>query len=170
MASKSPLRLLHRASTSSIRPSVASGVLAPSRLSSRYASSHNTDTLRTTDRDSSEPPPQSSENDPPRWARPPPAMVAPVRTRPLPQNNIYRVNNDPQKLDEVYVKMLGSNGDRMLSEETKWLAVTHKSFDHGRRGFNDRLTFLGGFCLVLKRIRDVDSSTINCFIEFVLKD
>ena len=31
----------------------------------------------------------------------------------------------------------------MLSEETKWLAVTHKSFDHGRRGFNDRLAFLG---------------------------
>ena len=33
----------------------------------------------------------------------------------------------------------------MLSEETKWLAVTHKSFDHGRRGFNDRLAFLGKY-------------------------
>ena len=31
----------------------------------------------------------------------------------------------------------------MLSDETKWLCVTHKSFDHGRRGFNDRLAFLG---------------------------
>ena len=31
----------------------------------------------------------------------------------------------------------------MLTEETKWLAVTHKSFDHGRRGFNDRLAYLG---------------------------
>ena len=31
----------------------------------------------------------------------------------------------------------------MLEEEIKWLAVTHKSFDHGRRGFNDRLAFLG---------------------------
>lgn len=31
----------------------------------------------------------------------------------------------------------------MLSDEVKWLAVTHKSFDQGRRGFNDRLAFLG---------------------------
>jgi len=30
-----------------------------------------------------------------------------------------------------------------LSEETKWLAVTHKSFDQGKRGFNDRLSYLG---------------------------
>jgi len=31
----------------------------------------------------------------------------------------------------------------MLTEEVKWLAITHKSFDQGRRGFNDRLSFLG---------------------------
>lgn len=31
----------------------------------------------------------------------------------------------------------------MLSDEVKWLAVTHKSFDHGRRGFNDRLAYIG---------------------------
>lgn len=31
----------------------------------------------------------------------------------------------------------------MLSEETKWLAVTHKSFEQGARGFNDRLAFFG---------------------------
>ena len=31
----------------------------------------------------------------------------------------------------------------MLTEEVKWLAVTHKSFDHGKRGYNDRLAFLG---------------------------
>ncbi len=35
---------------------------------------------------------------------------------------------------------------------TQWLALTHKSFDHGRRGFNDRLAFLG------KRIVDVQTS------------
>lgn len=40
--------------------------------------------------------------------------------------------------------MLGEDGDKMLSEEVKWLAVTHKSFDQGRRGFNDRLAFIGG--------------------------
>jgi large subunit ribosomal protein L15 len=78
-------------------------------------------------------------------------MIAPVRARPLPPNNIYKVNSDPQRLDDVYVKILGSNGARMLSDETKWLAVTHKSFDHGRRGFNDRLTFLGAFNVVSKR-------------------
>jgi len=31
----------------------------------------------------------------------------------------------------------------MLTEEVKWLAVTHKSFDQGRRGYNDRLAFFG---------------------------
>jgi large subunit ribosomal protein L15 len=39
--------------------------------------------------------------------------------------------------------LLGNGGDKVLSDETKWLAVTHKSFDQGRRGFNDRLAFLG---------------------------
>jgi large subunit ribosomal protein L15 len=34
----------------------------------------------------------------------------------------------------------------------QWLAITHKSFDHGRRGFNDRLAFLG------KRMLDVQTS------------
>ncbi len=34
----------------------------------------------------------------------------------------------------------------------QWLAITHKSFDHARRGFNDRLAFLG------KRIVDMQIS------------
>ena len=38
----------------------------------------------------------------------------------------------------------------MLTEEVKWLAVTHKSFDHGKRGYNDRLAFLGMIGLKLK--------------------
>lgn len=37
----------------------------------------------------------------------------------------------------------------MLSQ---WLAVTHKSHDHGRQGFNDRLAYLG------KRIVDLQAS------------
>jgi large subunit ribosomal protein L15 len=53
------------------------------------------------------------------------------------------VNNDPKRLDEVYIKMLGPGGDKLLSDEVKWLAVTHKSFDQGKRGFNDRLMYLG---------------------------
>jgi len=35
------------------------------------------------------------------------------------------------------------DGSKFLSEETKWLAVTHKSFDQGKRGFNERLSLLG---------------------------
>ena len=54
-----------------------------------------------------------------------------------------QVNDDPRRLDEVYIRMLGHGGERMLGEEAKWLAVTHKSFDHGRQGFNDRLAYLG---------------------------
>lgn len=68
--------------------------------------------------------------------------MAPVRTRPKPAHD-YLVNEDPRKLDQAYIRMLGHGGDKILTEETKWLAVTHKSFDHGRRGFNDRLAFLG---------------------------
>lgn len=70
-------------------------------------------------------------------------MMAPVRSKPPVEDNDYIVNKDPEKLDRVYIKMLGRGGDGMLTDEVKWLAVTHKSFDHGRRGYNDRLAFLG---------------------------
>lgn len=70
-------------------------------------------------------------------------MRAPYRTRPKSDNDEYLCNEDPRKLKEVYVKILGKDGDEFLPEEVRWLAVTHKSFDHGRRGFNDRLAFLG---------------------------
>jgi large subunit ribosomal protein L15 len=52
-------------------------------------------------------------------------------------------NADPQRLDQFYIKFLGRGGDAVLSDEVKWLAITHKSFDQGRRGFNDRLAFFG---------------------------
>lgn len=82
--------------------------------------------------------------DRPRWQRTPPAMTMPVRSRPRPKGPTFKVNNDPQRLDQMYSTFLGpSNPGTQLSEEVKWLAVTHKSFDHGRRGFNDRLAFLG---------------------------
>jgi large subunit ribosomal protein L15 len=55
----------------------------------------------------------------------------------------WPVNSNPALLDLFYIRMLGNGGDKMLSEELKWLTVTHKSFDQGRRGFNDRLAFLG---------------------------
>ncbi|KAL8806859.1 MAG: hypothetical protein Q9200_004896 [Gallowayella weberi] len=55
----------------------------------------------------------------------------------------FQVNQDPEKLDKAYIRVLGRDGHKMLTDEVKWLAVTHKSFDHGRRGFNDRLSYLG---------------------------
>ena len=70
-------------------------------------------------------------------------MMAPVRSKPPVFNNDFEVNKDPARLDEVYNKIFGQGGDQMLTEEVKWLAVTHKSFDHGRRGYNDRLSYLG---------------------------
>jgi len=79
----------------------------------------------------------------PRWQYTPPAMKAPVRLRGYPNQPEFKVNSDPATLDRFYVRMLGNGGDKMLSEEVKWQSVTHKSFDQGRRGFNDRLAFLG---------------------------
>lgn len=81
----------------------------------------------------------------PRWKQTPPAMKAPLQLdfAKNPRNKVWTVNNDPRKLDEVYERLLGQGGSRLLPEELKWLAVTHKSFDQGRRGFNDRLALLG---------------------------
>jgi large subunit ribosomal protein L15 len=69
----------------------------------------------------------------------------PFRIRPQDKTNTWRCNEDPKKLNDFYAQMLGQGGEQMLSEEVKWLAVTHKSFDQGRRGFNDRLSYFGRF-------------------------
>ncbi|KAI4163620.1 MAG: hypothetical protein LQ342_002654 [Letrouitia transgressa] len=66
--------------------------------------------------------------------------------------NEFSVNENPETLDRVLNKVLGKGGNQMLTEDVKWLAVTHKSFDHGRRGFNDRLAFFG------KRIVELQAS------------
>ncbi|RDW95076.1 RNase III protein [Coleophoma crateriformis] len=79
----------------------------------------------------------------PRWARTPKQMIAPFQTRVKDPAKAFVVNEDPKKVDAMYVKLLGRGGDKVLDEEIKWLAITHKSFDQGRRGFNDRLAFLG---------------------------
>ncbi|KAI4722975.1 RNase III domain protein [Aureobasidium sp. EXF-10727] len=97
----------------------------------------------------------SSESHTPRWAATPSRMAMPVRARPGPrqrQSPPFSVNADPSLLDAAYASFLGKNGDAILPEEIKWLAVTHKSFDHARRGFNDKLAFLG------KRLCDVQCS------------
>ena len=79
----------------------------------------------------------------PRWKSTPARYKAPVRSKPPVLDNDFVVNEDPARLDRVYGRVLGRGGETMLTEEVKWLAVTHKSFDHGKRGYNDRLAFLG---------------------------
>lgn len=70
-------------------------------------------------------------------------MKAPFHPRIKDPTKAYTVNEDPAVLNSMYTQLLGRGGDSALSDEVKWLAVTHKSFDQGRRGFNDRLAFLG---------------------------
>lgn len=89
--------------------------------------------------------PESStgEAEQPRWSYTPPRAKAPFSLRLHSKRPFFHVNSDPALLDQFYIRMLGNGGDQVLSDELKWLAVTHKSFDQGRRGFNDRLAFLG---------------------------
>lgn len=91
--------------------------------------------------------PATSAKTKPRWSQTPEGMKAPLQLdfAKSARNKIWTVNNDPTRLDEVYNRLLGPGGSKMLPEELKWLAVTHKSFDQGRRGFNDRLALLGLF-------------------------
>ena len=86
---------------------------------------------------------QAQKTETPRWQATPPRMKAPFRSKPPVYNNEFSVNGDPALLDRFYETYLGKGGQRMLTEEVKWLAVTHKSFDHGRRGYNERLAFFG---------------------------
>ena len=83
------------------------------------------------------------QNSRPRWAHTPERMRAPVSLKRFNPKNRWIVNESQDKLDDFYVQLLGDGGDKLLTEEVKWLAVTHKSFAQGRRGYNDRLAFLG---------------------------
>lgn len=91
-------------------------------------------------------------SDKPRWSYTPPRTKAPFSLRFDSKRRDYPVNSDPKLLDQFYIRFLGDGGDEVLSDEVKWLAVTHKSFDQGRRGFNDRLAFLGMLFLCAKAI------------------
>lgn len=79
----------------------------------------------------------------PRWSYTPEEMKAPYAWKPKNPENAFECNEDPEKLDRFYINFLGRGGDKILTDEIKWLAITHKSFDQGRRGFNDRLAFFG---------------------------
>lgn len=82
-------------------------------------------------------------NERPRWSATPPQYTAPYRSKPPVEPNDFPVNEDPKALDAFYEKVFGAGGHRLLREEVKWLAVTHKSFDQGKRGYNERLAVLG---------------------------
>ncbi len=84
----------------------------------------------------------------PRWSYTPERMKGPgfsINVVKNPSRTVWQNNDDPAKLDAMYTRLLGSKGDRMLPDEIKWLAITHKSFDQGRRGFNTRLAYFGAF-------------------------
>lgn len=133
MASKRPLRSLVSTASSSLRPSQTSKTCIVRTSACAFSS---TTPSRATEYD-------TEAAGRPRWQQTPPRMVAPHRIRPAAKGGIHKVNDDPKKLDDAYIRMLGPGGDKMLGDDVKWLAVTHKSFDHGKRGFNDRLAYLG---------------------------
>ncbi|GAM83944.1 hypothetical protein ANO11243_019340 [Dothideomycetidae sp. 11243] len=98
-----------------------------------------------------------------RWESAPPVPTKPsvalgqgrmpfkLRT---PRQPAFRVPADDAAgnalLDGMYARLLGRGGELLLPHDVKWLAVTHKSFDHGWQGSNDRLALLG------KRFLDVN--------------
>jgi large subunit ribosomal protein L15 len=82
----------------------------------------------------------------PRWSYTPERLKGPgfsINVVKDPRRKIWKVNEDPKRLDAMYNRLLGRDGEKMLPEEIKWLAVTHKSFDYGRRGFNTKLAYFG---------------------------
>ncbi|KAK3291809.1 ribonuclease-III-like-domain-containing protein [Chaetomium fimeti] len=94
----------------------------------------------------------------PRWSYTPERMKGPgfsINVVKDPSRTIWHNNEDPAKLDAMYMRLLGSKGDRMLPDEIKWLAVTHKSFDQGRRGFNTRLAYFGRLIVSLETTRHI---------------
>ncbi|EHA52004.1 hypothetical protein MGG_05970 [Pyricularia oryzae 70-15] len=82
----------------------------------------------------------------PRWAKTPERMksTVPLGEMRNPSNRqFYQVNESQARLDQFYNSFLGRDGEMMLGDEAKWLSVTHKSYDQGRRGFNSRLALHG---------------------------
>jgi len=134
MTSTRPVCALLAAASSSLRlapPSAAAALVRPSACAFSAATTPRT------------PEHEAQENSLPRWQQTPPRMKAPFRIRPQARGGVLQVNKDPRRLDDAYIRLLGPDGDKVLRDEVKWLAVTHKSYDHGRQGFNDRLAFLG---------------------------
>ncbi|KXX75563.1 Ribonuclease 3 [Madurella mycetomatis] len=100
----------------------------------------------------------------PRWSYTPERMKGPgfsINIVKDPRRTVWHNNEDPAKLDAMYNRLLGQNGSRMLPDEIKWLAITHKSFDQGRRGFNTRLAYFGRQILALEATRSILVSPVQ---------
>ncbi|KAL4883028.1 ribonuclease-III-like-domain-containing protein [Aspergillus karnatakaensis] len=102
-------------------------------------------------------------SDKPRWSYTPPRAKAPFSIRFDTNRREFPVNQNPAVLNQFYIDFLGEGGDQVLSDEVKWLAVTHKSFDQGRRGFNDRLAFLGKRIVQLQASLALAQSPANTY-------
>ncbi|KAK4678884.1 hypothetical protein QC764_0029050 [Podospora pseudoanserina] len=154
-----------RASVSSASKALArctrpppSSVASSMGLSARQMSTETTPTSTPTTADSQSASGASSSERRPRWSYTPERMKGPgfsINIVKNPARKIWHVNEDPEKVDAVYNRFLGKNGDKMLPDEIKWLAVTHKSFDQGRRGFNTRLAYYGRQVLALETMRSI---------------
>ncbi|KAK4160550.1 ribonuclease-III-like-domain-containing protein [Cladorrhinum sp. PSN259] len=94
----------------------------------------------------------------PRWSYTPERLKGPgfsINIVKDPRRTIWHVNEDPAKVDAMYNRLLGQHGEKMLPDEIKWLAITHKSFDQGRRGFNTRLAYFGRTILSFETTRSI---------------
>ncbi|KJZ73932.1 hypothetical protein HIM_06600 [Hirsutella minnesotensis 3608] len=133
--------------------------LSPSLRTFATDGSSTTTTTTTTKSNSESNAPATQDKPVPRWSQTPPAMKAAVQVNwaKKPENKVWRVNSDPEMLDQMYDRLLGRDGRNMLPEELKWLAITHKSFDQGRRGFNDRLALMGRMALVTEAAKMIVS-------------
>ncbi|KAK4215082.1 ribonuclease 3 [Rhypophila decipiens] len=100
----------------------------------------------------------------PRWSYTPERMKGAgfsLNMAKDPRRTVWHNNEDPERLDAMYRKLLGSGGEKVLPDEVKWLAITHKSFDQGRRGFNTRLAYFGRQILALESVRAILVSSID---------
>ncbi|TGZ82667.1 hypothetical protein EX30DRAFT_137608 [Ascodesmis nigricans] len=66
---------------------------------------------------------------------------------PMKNRTQFAVNEDIKKLNSVIDRLVGP--DHGLPDDLKWQIVTHKSFDHGRQPFNQKLAHFGRIVLQL---------------------
>lgn len=148
MALQPPCRSLIRA-----RQLLRCRMLISARSYATTETATTTTTITTGESSTEFPARQRDTSSVPRWSQTPAGMKAPIQLDHAKkfENKIWTVNSDPARLDDMYNRLLGPGGSKMLPAELKWLAVTHKSFDQGRRGFNDKLALMGMYLLDEKK-------------------